>query len=161
MLRITLSCALSCTLLALSGCGSPDQGEAPAAQQAEAPKEQILDQTHHFNKTGLVEAKVVEDNLGGKDFMPGGNYARYEKDGQGYEVFFTKRRNLDQSMFLSMDYKDVLADQEFVPAYGGFFGMDGDKPTLVFQKQEYVVVVVGLKLEDADQAARLIAGYLN
>ncbi len=149
------------SLLVASGCGAPEQGTAPAAEQTAAPMEQIRDQTHLFRKEGLVEAKVVNINLGGKDFMPGGNLAEYEKDGKKYQVFFTLRRNADRAMLLSMDYRDILDGQEFVPAYGGFYGMDGDIPTLVFQKQKYVVVVAGLQLEDADQAARMIAGYLN
>ena len=147
-------------LLFAPACGSPEQKPA-AVKQAAAPTEQIRDQTHLFRKEGLVEAKVVDSNLGGKDFMPGGNLAEYEKDGKRYQVFFTLRRNADRALLLSMNYRDILDGQEFVPAYGGFFGMDGDTPTLVFQKQKYVVAVTGLKLEDADQAARRIAGYLN
>ena len=151
---------LAIPLLFALACGSPEQ-EPAAVQQASTPTEQIRDQTHLFRKDGLVEAKVVDSNLGGKDFMPGGNLAVYEKDGKSYQVFFTLRRNADRALLLSMNYRDVLDDQEFVPAYGGFFGMDGDTPTLVFQKQKYVVAVTGLTLEDADQAARMIAGYLN
>ena len=142
-----------------TGCGSP--GQAPAPEKVAAPREEIRDQTHLFRKEGLVEATVMEANLGGKDFMPGGNLAVYEKDGKRYQVFFTLRRNADRAMLLTMDYRDALADPEFVPAYGGFFGLDGETPTLVFQKQKYVVAVAGLGLDDADQAARMIAGYLN
>ena len=135
-------------LLVGAGCGSPEQGPAPAAKKASAPAERIRDQTHLYRKEGLLEAKVVDNNLGGKDFMPGGNFAEYEKDGKKYQVLFTLRRNADQAMFLFMDYS-------------GFYGMDGETPTLVFPKQKYLVVVTGLELEDADQAARTIAGYLN
>ena len=148
-------------VLALAACGSPEEGVAPETKQAAAPLEEIRDETHRFHKTGLIEAKVVNDNLGGKDFMPGGNFAEYEQDGKKYQVFFTLRRNNEQAMFLSMDYRDILGDQKFVPHFGGFYGMDGETPTLVFQKQKYVIVVAGLELADADQAGRLIAGYLN
>lgn len=151
---------IAISLLFAPACGSPEQ-ESAAVKKASAPAEQIRDQTHWFRKEGLVEAKVVDNNLGGKDFMPGGNLAVYEKDGKQYQVFFTLRRNADLALFLSMEYRDILDGQEFVPAYGGFFGMDGDIPTLVFQKQKYVVAITGLELEDADQAARMIAGYLN
>ena len=154
------SIALIAGLVAAS-CGSPEQGEAPETQQAAAPAEKIRDETHRFHKTGLIAAKVVDSSLGGKDFMPGGNYAEYEQDGKKYQVFFTLRRDNEQAMFLSMDYRDILADQKFIPHFGGFYGLDGDTPTLVFQKQKYVIVIAGLELEDADQAGRLIAGYLN
>ena len=152
---------IAIAFLLAPACGPPEGEPAAAVEKASAPREQIRDQTHLFRKEGLVEAKVVDNNLGGKDFMPGGNFAEYEKEGKKYQVFFTLRRNGDRAMLLSMDYRDILEGQQFVPAYGGFYGMDGDTPTLVFQKQKYVVGVTGLKLEDADQAARMIAGYLN
>ena len=139
--------------------GGPQPDEA--ATPKEKPVEQIRDETHRFHKEGLVTSEVVAEQLGGKDFMPGGNHAEYEKDGKRYSVFFTLRQNADQAMFLSMDYRDALAEPKFVPHFGGFFGMDGDIPTLVFQKDKYVVGITGLDLEAADQAARLIAGYLN
>ncbi len=148
-------------LMVAASCGSPEQEAAPGTKQVAAPAEEIRDETYRFSKAGLVEAKVVASNLGGKDFMPGGNFAEYEADGKKYQVFFTIRRNQQQATFLSMDYRDVLADYKFIPHFGGFFGMDGDVPTLVFPKEKYVVGVTGLDLEDADQAGRLIAGYLN
>ena len=148
-------------LLAVAGCS----GTAPEATQEEAqparPLEEIRDETHRFQKDGLVEAKVMPDHVGGKDFMPGGNHAMYEKAGKQYEVFFTMRRNNEQAMFLAMDYRDQLADHKFVPHFGGFYGIDGETPTLVFQKNKYVVVVAGLELEDADHAGRIIAGYIQ
>lgn len=144
-----------------SGCGAPEQESSPVTEEAAAPAEAVRDETHRFAKAGLVEAKVVSDNLGGKEFMPGGNFAEYDEDGKRYQVFFTLRRNTEQAMFLAMDYRDALAEYKFVPHFGGFYGMDGDTPTLVFQKEKYVIVVAGLELEDADQAGRLIAGYLN
>ena len=162
MIRLTLLIAL----LGLPGCGSaPDDAESviPAEKIVPAQKitEEIKDETHRFDKTGLVEAKVVADDLAGKDFMPGGNVAVYEEDGKKYEVFFTLRRNNEVATFLTMDYRDILTDPKFIAHFGGFYGMDGETPTLVFQKNKYVIGVAGLELEEADQAGRLIAGYLQ
>ncbi len=143
------------------GCGSP-QDQVPAEpEKAARVIEEVRDETHRFHKVGLIGAKVVETNLGGKEFMPGGNLAEYEQDGKTYQVLFTQRRNADQAMVLLMDYKDILEDSKFVPHYGGFFGTDSGTPTLIFQKNRYVVVVRGLDLEAADQAGRMIAGHLN
>lgn len=147
--------------VAAAGCGAPEQTSPPEPEQAAAPVEQIRDETHRFRKEGLVEAKVVPDNLAGKDFMPGGNFAEYEKDGTKYQVFFTLRRNAEVATFLAMDYKAVLSDAKFIPHFGGYFGMDGETPTFIFPKQNYVVGITGLDQEDADQAGRVIAGYLN
>lgn len=150
--------------LMLGSCGSSTEDGDPASEQAaeqQKPAEEIRDETYRFNKDGLVEAKVVQDNLCGQDFMPGGNFAEYEKGGKKYQVCFTLRRNADAAMFLSMDYRDALSDQKFVPHFGGFYGMAGETPTLVFQKNKYLIVIAGLELEEADQAGRVIAGYLN
>ena len=150
--------------LMLGSCGPSSDDSGPPSEQAAAqqkPAEEVRDETHRFHKEGLVEAMVVQDNLCGQEFMPGGNSAEYEKGGKNYQVCFTLRRNADAAMFLSMDYRDALSDQKFVPHFGGFYGMDGETPTLIFQKNKYLVVIAGLELEDADQAGRVIAGYLN
>ncbi len=149
------------TLVAALGCESPPEQPPADPETSTRPAEEIRDETHRFHKDGLVVAKVVETGLGGKEFMPGGNFAEYDKDGTKYQVLFTQRRNADQAMFLSMDYKDILTDSQFVPHFGGFFGTDSGTPTLIFQKDRYFVVVRGLELEAADQAGRMIAGYLN
>ena len=162
-MRATTLIVLGSALM-ISSCSSSPEGSGTAAGQDPAqaqPAEQIRDETHRFHKDGLLEAKVVQDNLGGKEFMPGGNLAEYEKDGQKYRVFFTLRRNADAAMFLWMDYRDALSDPQFVPHFGGFYGLDGETPTLIFQKNKYVVGVTGLELDAADQAGRMIAGYLN
>ena len=146
--------------LILSSCGSSTEETGDTAEQ-QRPAEEVRDETYRFNKDGLVEAQVVQNNLCGKEFMPGGNSADYDKGGKQYQVCFTLRRNADLAMFLSMDYRDALTDPKFIPHFGGFYGMDGETPTLIFQKNKYVVVIAGLELDDADQAGRLIAGYLN
>ena len=148
-------------LILAAACSAPEQETRSAPAKPAAPAPEIRDETHRFHKEGLVEAKVVEDKVGGKDFMPGGNHALYETDGKQYQVFFATRRSAEQAMFLAMDYKGVLSDSKFIPHFGGFFGVDGDTPTLVFQKNKYIIVVAGLDLDDADHAGRLIAGYLN
>ncbi len=141
-------------------CGGPS-GEPSAQQKQAAPQEKILDETHKFPKDGLVAAQVVADRLADKDFMPGGNFAEYEAGGKQYQMFFTLRGNGDQALFLFMDYKNALQDAKFIPHLGGYFGMDAGTPALVFQKGRYVIGVKGLDQDAADQAARLMAAYLN
>ena len=157
MLRLALFLAL---LVALS-CGSSPSGQSAASAKAAVPAEPVRDETHRFHKTGLVASKVVPNHLAGKEFMPGGNFAEYERDGVKYQVFFALRRDEEQALFLAMDYRDTLADSEFILHFGGFFGMDGETPTLIFPKAKYVIGVTGLEFDDADQAGRLIAAYLN
>ena len=153
--------ALCLALLVALSCGSSPSGQSAASTKPSVPAEPVRDETHRFDKTGLVESKVVTDQLGGKEFMPGGNLAEYERDGVKYQVFFALRRNAEQAMFLAMDYRDTLSDSEFILHFGGFFGMDGETPTLIFSKDKYVIGVTGLEFDDADQAGRLIAAFLN
>lgn len=157
MLRLALFVAVLVTL----ACGSSPSGQSTASAKTSAPAEPVRDETHRFHKTGLVESKVIPNHLGGKEFMPGGNLAEYERDGMQYQVFFAIRRNAEQAMFLAMDYRDTLTDSEFILHFGGFFGMDGETPTLIFPKDKYVIGVIGLEFDDADQAGRLIAAFLN
>lgn len=148
------------SLTAPWGCGGPGGGPAVETKQS-APREKIVDETHKFPKDGLVAAEVAADRLADKDFMPGGNIAEYEADGKKYRMFFTLRPDGDQALFLFMEYKDELQDAKFIPHLGGYFGMDAGAPTLVFQKGKYVIGVAGLDQDAADQAARLMAAYLN
>lgn len=157
MLRLALSIAL----LVASACGTSPSGQSAASSKPAVPAEPVRDETHRFHKTGLVESKVIPNHLAGKEFMPGGNFAEYERDGVQYQVFFAIRRNAEQAMFLAMDYRDTLTDSEFILHFGGFFGMDGETPTLIFPKDKYVIGVTGLEFDAADQAGRLIAAYLN
>ncbi|MYG02447.1 MAG: hypothetical protein F4173_09275 [Acidobacteriia bacterium] len=116
------------TALMLGSCGPSTDDSGPASEQAaeqKKPAEEIRDETYRFHKEGLVEAKVVQDNLCGQDFMPGGNVADYDKGGKKYQVCFTLRRNADAAMFLSMDYRDALSDQKFIPHFGGCYGWSG------------------------------------
>ena len=147
-------------LVLACGCGSPS-AEPVAEKEQRRPVEKIVDQTRRFPKDGLVESKVVESNLVGKDFMPGGNFAEYESGGKKYQMFFTLRPDGDQALYLFMDYKDVLQDAKFVAHLGGYFGQDDGVPTLMFQKNKYVVGITGLELDAADMAARAMASYLN
>ncbi len=151
---------LALCLIPIWSCDGP-RGE-PVAQETQAsPQEKILDETRKFPKDGLVEAKIVTDRLAGKDFMPGGNFAEYETDGKKYQMFFTLRGDGDQALFLFMDYKNVLQEVRFIPHLGGYFGLDQGAPTLVFQKGKYVIGIKGLDQDAADQAARVMAAYLN
>jgi hypothetical protein len=71
ILFIAVSAAwlLSCT-------SEPKPGSEPP-RKAETPKPR--DESLRFPKTNLVETKVIDQELMGKPFMPGGTLARYQK----------------------------------------------------------------------------------
>ena len=154
------SIVMTLSLALVWGCGSPNDQPVVETKQVR-PVEKILDETHKFPKDGLVESKLVESHLAGKEFMPGGNFAEYDAKGKKYQMFFTLRGTGDEALFLLMDYKDLLEDSKFIAHLGGYFGSHEGVPTLVFQKNMYLIGVTGLDEKDADMAARAIAARLN
>src|SRR2546428_9219542 len=68
----------------LASCGSePSPSPSVSVKKAEAPKP--ADESRRFPKANLVETKVVDKELLGKPFMPGGTLARYKKGNTEYE----------------------------------------------------------------------------
>ena len=128
-------------------------------KQAEAPKP--LDQSHRFPKVDLVDTRLVDKELMSKPFMPGGNVARYKKDGKEYELFLAKLPSPVYAASLLVDWRKALKDAKLNPSYGGYFGLDGSTPTFVFAKGDWLAGVAGLSEKDADTVARPFAAALN
>jgi hypothetical protein len=62
---------------------------------------------------------------------------------------------------LLLDFKKQLANPKVIAHFGGYFGKDGDKPTFLFAKNEWLCGVIGLPLADADARGREFASRLN
>jgi hypothetical protein len=152
-----MKCSFYLILIAMVACG----GSVPEAppQQVEAPKPP--DQSRRFPKDGQTAMELVNDNLLGKDFLPGGNLATYEKDGKTYQMFLIVSKTPDTAAALSFDAKEQLQDSKFVPSFGGYFGMDGETPWFIFSKTNHLLGVVGLPQEEADLVARDFAARVQ
>jgi hypothetical protein len=144
--------------VALASCGG--QEPAPVAEQAEAKKALPPDEPRSFPREGRTKMELVEDNLLGKDYLPGGNLAEYERDGKIYQLFLAVLPDRQAAQFLAMDVKDQLDGAKLVPHFGGYFGMDGDTPWFVFAKNDRVAGVVGLPEDEADAVARDFASRI-
>jgi hypothetical protein len=136
-----------------TACG-PDSkpAAAPVAEKIEKPKP--ADDSRLFPKTNLVETKVVDSQLLGKKFMPGGTLAHYKRGSVEYDMFLA--RTPDAALLLP-DWSRALTGSKLVPSFGGYFGQDGGRPVFVFAKGTWIVGIAGLAEKEADTKARLLA----
>ena len=114
------------------------------------------DESRLLPKEGLVSSRVVERELSGKAFMPGGTLGEYKKG----EMFVAKLPSATDAALLLLDWKKAMPDAKLVPAFGGYMGTDGSTPTFVFTKGERIAGVRGLTGKEADLAARTLASRL-
>jgi len=147
-------------MVLLGACGG-SEGPPAAESKPAAPAAKPPDESHRFPSTNQVKMEIVDDHLLGKDFLPGGNLAAYERDGKKYQQFLITRATPDAAVFLMMDFKNQLRDAKFVGHFGGYFGLDGETPVLLVPRNNYLAGIVGLPLDEADQVARDFAARLN
>jgi hypothetical protein len=133
---------------------APSQAEAPAA----APPP---DESRRFPQANLVETKVVNRELMGKAFMPGGTLARYKRGKLEYEMFVARTPVNNDAALLLPDWRKALTGAKFVPSFGGYFGLDAGRPVFVFSKGSWIAGIAGLVEKDADIEARTLAARLN
>lgn len=147
--------------IAMIGCSSPSQKEAPKAAPRAAAKPKPVDQRWKFPQANQVGVQLVDDHLLGKDFMPGGNVADYELKGKKYQLFLVRCASGEEALGLLLMLKKGLSGSKFIAHMGGYFGLDGNTPIYSFQKGPYLVGVVGLPEVEADLLAREFAARLN
>jgi hypothetical protein len=126
-----------------------------------APPAKPIDESRRFPGTNQVDTKLVDHQLMGKPFMPGGTLANYKKGKIVYSMFIGKLPTPDAAAFLLLDWKKALAGAHLIPSFGGYFGQDSGKPVFVFTKGVWIAGVVGLPEKDADLQARALAAHLN
>ncbi len=146
-------------LLGALACDAPSEAPAPEAKAA-AAKPKPPDESRRFSTENRVSMELVDDNLLGKDYLPGGNLATYEADGKTYQLFLAVLPNAEESSFALLDAQESLRDAEFVASFGGYYGLDGDTPWFVFGKGKHFAGVVGLPQEEADLVARDFAARI-
>jgi len=150
----TLTVAFFAVLL--SSCDS----KAPEAPKpAATPKPH--DESRRFSTVNLVDTIVVEKQLLGKPFMPGGTLAHYKKGRIEFEMFAAKMASPTEAALLLPDWKKELADSKYVPSFGGYYGQDGGRPVFVFTKGAWIAGVAGLQEKEADKEARTLAKALD
>jgi hypothetical protein len=145
---------ITLTLL-LTSC-SPEKEPAPPP---ETPKPH--DESRRFPTANLVDTAVVDKQLLGKPFMPGGTLARYKKGKTEYEMFVAKLPTATDAAVILPDWRKALTDSKLIASFGGYFGRDADRPVFVFSKGQWIAGIVGLSEKDADVQARALAARLD
>jgi hypothetical protein len=111
-------------------------------------------------KENVVEVKVVQRELLGKAFMPGGALARYQKGKDAYEIFLGKLPTPTDSAIVLAHWDQVLKNPKVIPSLDAYYGVDANRPIFVFAKGQWVAGIAGLPEKEADQQARILAGRL-
>ena len=143
----------------LLSCSSEPNAEQKAAAPVQAPKP--ADESRRFPSADLVETQVVDRELAGKPFMPGGTLAKYRKGRTEYEMFVARARSATEAAIALTDWRRVMTDPKLVAAFGGYFGQDAGTPVFVFTKGDWIAGVRGLNEKQVDLPARTLAARLN
>ncbi|HYO83137.1 MAG TPA: hypothetical protein VES20_17150 [Bryobacteraceae bacterium] len=153
--------ALLAAALLLASCGG--SSPAPAQKQATAsvPAPKPVDESRRLPKENQVGTEVVERQLMGKGFMPGGTSGRYRKGKQEYELFLAQMPTANDAAIALLDWKRAMKDAKMIPAFGAYYGTDRDRPVFVFTKGRWVAGVAGLSERQADPPARVLASRLS
>jgi hypothetical protein len=152
-------------LVSCGGDTQPAASSAPA-KPAESPRvaEKPADESHRFPTANLVGTEVVDHQLMGKAFMPGGTIAHYKRGKIEYDLFAAHLADANAAALLLPDWRKALSDgktaAKLVPSFGGYFGSDAGRPVFVFSKGPWIAGVAGLPLKDADAEARTLAARL-
>ena len=154
----TLTVAVFAILLA--SCDSkPEAPKAEAPKPAAAPKP--TDESRRFSKVHLLDTIVVEKQLLGKPFMPGGTLAQYKKGRTEFDMFIAKTASPTEAALLLPDWKKLLADAKYEASFGGYYGHDAGRPIFVFTKGSWIAGIAGLQENEADREARTLAKALD
>jgi hypothetical protein len=149
-------------LISCGGDTQPAASSAPA-KPAESPKPS--DESRRFPTANLAGTEVVDRQLMGKAFMPGGTIAHYRRGKIEYDLFAARLADANAAAFLLPDWRKALSDgkagAQLVPSFGGYFGSDAGRPVFVFSRGAWIAGVAGLPLKDADAEARTLAARLN
>ena len=157
-MRISILPSIAAALLI--SCGSEPKPSAPEpAKPAAASKP--TDESRRFPLLNRLDTQVVENQLLGKPFMPGGTLAHYKRGKIEYSMFVAKLPNPQDAAFLLLDWNKALSGAKLIPSFGGYFGEDAGRPVFVFAKGAWIAGVAGLPEKDADMAARTLAAHLN
>src|ERR1700682_116218 len=136
-------------------CSSEKQAPTPV----ETPKPH--DESRRFPTPNLIDTKVVDKQLLGKIFMPGGTLAHYKKGKLEYDMFVAKLPTATDAAIILPDWRTALSDSKLIPSFGGYFGRDADRAVFVFSKGPWIAGIVCLPEKDADLQARALAAKLD
>ena len=159
-MRIPILPLVATAAALLVSCGAEPKPSAPEpAKPAATP--QTRDESRRLPLANRVDAQVVDTQLLGKSFMPGGTLAHYKHGKIQYSMFIAKAPTPQDAALLLLDWHKALAGAKLIPSFGGYFGQDAGRPVFVFPKGAWIAGVAGLPEKEADLAARTLAAHLD
>jgi hypothetical protein len=158
-MRIPVLPLLAAAAILISCGAEPKPPTSEPAKPAGAPKP--TDESRRFPLPNRVDTQVVDNQLLGKSFMPGGTLAHYKRGKIEYSMFIAQLPTPQDAAFLLLDWNKALAGAKLIPSFGGYFGQDAARPVFVFAKGAWIAGVAGLPEKDADLAARTLAAHLD
>src|SRR5260370_16683967 len=113
-------------VLLLTSC-SPEPNPAPPP---EPPKPH--DESRRFPISNLVDTKVVDKQLLGKPFMPGGTLASYKKGKTEYQMFVAKLPTATDAAVILPDWRKPLTDSKLIASFRASSSPDNNPPAFLF-----------------------------
>lgn len=154
--------ALAALAVLLVACDIPsDTPKEPKMDNEPPPVQKPRDETRRFPSQGRIRVEIIDDQMLGKEFLPGGNLAFYERNGKKWRQFLVQAESATAAALLLNDYRAAMAETKYLAHMGGYFGKDGNDDVLVIQKGRWVMGIVGMPEKDADIVARGSAGWLD
>ena len=154
--------ALAALAVLLASCDIPsDAPKEPQVAKAPPPIQKPRDETRRFPSQDRISVEIVDNQILGKEFLPGGNLAFYERNGKKWRQFLVQADSATAAALLLNEYRAAMADPKYLAHMGGYFGKDGNDDVLVIQKGRWVMGIVGLPEKDADMVARGSAAWLD
>ena len=144
-------------LLVICVLGAACSSRPPETPAKKAPVAKPADESRRFPAKNRVRIELVDEKMLGRDFLPGGNLAEYQRNGKSYRQFLVAAPTAQKAALLLFDFKNTLTNPKYLAHMGGYFGMDNDQPVYVFAKGVFVAGIVGLTEEEADALAREFA----
>jgi hypothetical protein len=145
----------------LSSCDSKPSAPTPTPVPKVVSTPKPADESRRFPKEYRVGTIVMDKELLGKQFMPGGTLGQYRKGKIEYEVFVARAATSTDAALILPDWEHALTDAKFIPSFGGYFGRDAGRPVFVFTKGPWIAGIAGLPEREADGVARKLAKALE
>src|ERR1035437_8637560 len=111
----------------LSSCDSKPSASPPTPAPTVVSTPTPPDESRRFPKTNRGDSIVVDKELLGKRFMPGGTLGQYRKGRTEYEVFAARVATSIDAALILPDWERALTDAKFIPSFGGYFGRDAGR----------------------------------
>jgi hypothetical protein len=147
--------AVSLIAALMAGC-SP-----PAAEVKSNPPAQVVQPAKDYSsklvEENLVRSGVTAGRVADLPFLPKGTFGEYQRGKLSWKVYLIDTASPNEAANLLFDWKKTMTDPKVVAHMGGYFGLARQEKTFLFAKNRWLVALVGLDEELADQEGRKVA----